>query len=71
MMEVISCESSFNPNAIGDSGKSYGLSQIHTPSHPDITKEQALDPDFAIEYMAVQFSKGNQWMWSCYNKLFK
>ena len=34
-LAVAKQESGFNPNAIGDGGKSFGLFQIHTPSHPD------------------------------------
>ena len=66
MRKVIKCESSFNPNAVGDKGTSYGLSQIHLPAHPDITKEQATNEDFAINFMAKEFSKNNMKIWSCY-----
>jgi soluble lytic murein transglycosylase-like protein len=66
MHTVINCESSYNPNAIGDGGKSRGLSQIHKPSHPNVTDEQAFDPDFAIDFMAKHMSQGNSWMWTCY-----
>jgi len=31
---------------------SFGIAQIHLPDHPDVTKEQALDPAFAINFMA-------------------
>lgn len=62
---TINCESGFDPNAIGDLGTSFGLSQIHLPAHPDITKAQALDPDFAIQFMAEQFSEGNAKIWTC------
>ena len=34
-LAVAKQESGFNPNAIGDGGKSFGLFQIHSPSHPD------------------------------------
>jgi len=68
---VIKCESNFLEDAIGDYGTSYGLSQIHLPAHPDITKEQALDKEFAIEFMAKEMSQGNSWMWSCWKKLYR
>jgi soluble lytic murein transglycosylase-like protein len=67
---VMKCESSFNPNAVGDNNTSFGLSQIHLPAHPDITREQALDEDFAIIYMAKNITN-NPGMWSCYNMLYK
>lgn len=34
-LAVAKQESGFNPNAIGDGGKSFGIYQIHSPSHPD------------------------------------
>lgn len=66
MYNVIKCESSLNPKAVGDGGQSRGLSQIHRPSHPHITDEQAFDEDFAIEFMAREMSQGNAWKWSCW-----
>lgn len=71
MTNVIFCESSNNPKAIGDHGKSFGLSQIHSPSHPNVTREQAFNPEFAIEFMAKEMSSGNAWKWSCYKKLYR
>lgn len=67
---VMKCESSFNPNAVGDNGTSFGLSQIHLPAHPDITKEQALDEDFAIIYMAKNITK-NPRQWTCWRMLYQ
>lgn len=66
MAKVIYCESSNNPNAVGDNGTSFGLSQIHLPAHPHVTREQALDMHFAIEFMAKAFANDDEWMWSCY-----
>lgn len=34
-LAVAQQESGFNPNAVGDGGNSFGLFQIHKPSHPD------------------------------------
>lgn len=69
MKQVISCESGWNINAIGDSGKSFGLVQIHNPSHPSITQEEAINPEFAINFLAENLSKGRGSMWTCYRKL--
>lgn len=69
MKRIIECESSFNPDAVGDNGTSFGLAQIHLPAHPDITKEQATNPDFAIEFMAKALAKGQGQMWTCYNMM--
>lgn len=65
MLAVAMCESSLNPEAIGDSGNSRGIFQIHKKYHPDISDNQAFDPDFSAEWTADQFSKGKQHLWTC------
>lgn len=69
MAQIIQCESSGNVAAIGDGGTSYGLVQIHLPAHPSVTKEQALDPVWAINFLARELSKGNGRIWTCYRLL--
>lgn len=66
---VIKCESGFNQNAIGDNGNSFGLVQIHLPSNPTITREQALDPNFAISFLAKQLASKKGKLWTCYKLL--
>ena len=66
-LAVIECESRFNKNAIGDSGNSYGLAQIHLPSHPTVTRELALNPFWSLNWMAEQWIKGNKKIWSCWH----
>lgn len=72
---VMACESNFNTNAEGDfkngEPQSFGLSQIHLPSHPNITKEQATDPYFATMFMAENISKGRGSMWTCWRRLYQ
>lgn len=70
MLATMKCESGLNPKAVGDHGNSYGIAQIHLPSHPDITKSQATDPVFASEWTANQFAKGKQNIWTCYRALY-
>lgn len=70
---TIECESHFNniqSNVVknGVREESYGVAQIHLPSHPHITKEQALDISFAIEFMAQELKNGRDWKWYGYNK---
>ncbi len=36
---------------------SYGIAQIHEPSHPQVTREQALDPEFSIKFMSDNWGK--------------
>ena len=67
---TISCESDFNPDAVGDSGQSRGLVQIHRPSHPHITDEQAFDPEFALNFIIQESKRGNQWKWTCWRNIF-
>jgi hypothetical protein len=50
---------------VGDYEQSYGLVQIHLPAHPHITKEQATDPEFAIDFLARNVAKGKANMWTC------
>ncbi len=64
---VVKCESQYNPNAIGDEGTSFGLAQIHLPAHPEVSRAQALDPEFAISFLAKNLAKGKGAMWTCFN----
>lgn len=66
MRTVIKCESNFNPNAVGDSGYSRGLVQIHSRYWPEITDEMAFDPEFAITFLAEKLSEGKGRLWTCY-----
>ena len=71
MTKIIACESGFNENALGDNGQSRGLVQIHKPSHPTITDEQAYDAEFAVEFLAEKLSEGQGSLWTCYRILAK
>lgn len=50
---------------VGDREQSFGLVQIHIPAHPSITKEQAKDPEFALEFLAKNLAAGKAGMWTC------
>ena len=71
LLSVIKCESSMNPEAHNHTKRenSYGLVQINLKAHPEIKKEQALDPSFSIDYLARKISENKGNMWSCYKKL--
>lgn len=77
MKKTIDCENrSWDPklqsliiNSRGEREKSYGLAQIHLPSNPHVSLEQATDPEFSIKFMAEKFSKGRYSMWTCARKL--
>ena len=66
---IIKCESGFNISSVGDKGKSFGLVQIHLPSHPEVTKQQALDFNFAVEFLSKNIAEGKADMWTCYRNL--
>lgn len=50
---------------VGEREKSFGPSQIHLPDNPTISQEQAVDPHFAIPFMAKALKKGEAWRWTC------
>ena len=74
-MATLECEASFrnvqsgHPNHNGPNGRedSWGVVQIHLPSHLDITREQALQPFWSLNWMAEQWVKGNKRIWSCWH----
>lgn len=48
----------------GDRERSFGLAQIHLPDHPNVTMEEAKNPEFALDFMASHLSKGKH-IWYC------
>ena len=70
MQRTIECESRFNnvqssayKNGIRED--SWGLSQIHLPSWPEVSQEEALTEEFAIEWMASHWNKA---VWYGYSR---
>lgn len=53
-------ESSFNPDAIGDMGQSFGAFQIHPPYRSGVTKESLLDPRTAAVVSERLLSKSER-----------
>lgn len=79
MFDVVDCEAlkhsdgsydvrgqSGHIRADGTREDSWGLAQINLPSWPRITRAEAQDPEFAIRFMAEQFSAGNASAWTCW-----
>lgn len=62
---VIQCESQWDTHAVSKTND-YGIAQIHLKSHPDITREQAEDPYFALNWAAQEWQAGRAHEWSCY-----
>lgn len=84
VLETIRCESRFknvqsdivstttiNGVEVRVREDSWGIVQIHLPSHPKVTKEEALNPEFAIAFITKEFSEGRQKKWSCYRKIYQ
>lgn len=80
LTKTLECESvnltyngqSYHKVANGPNGRedSWGYAQIHLPSNPNVTKEQALDPAFAVDFAARSFAEGHMRRWSCYRLLY-
>lgn len=74
--ETAECESRFENvqsriiQKDGTREPSYGIFQIHLPSHA-VTKTQALDPRFNIEWAAKEFKAGREWQWTCHRLISK
>ena len=67
VLAVITCESQWAPDAIGDGGDSYGLVQINMPAWGNvISVQQATDPFFAIDFLVSKMSTGQGELWTCF-----
>lgn len=74
MTRVINCENSgwdiaLQSRIIAHTGfreESWGLVQIHLPSHPEVKKEQATNAGFSIEFLAKNLADGRGRLWSCF-----
>lgn len=64
---LIESESKWNPNAVNEKTGDYGVVQINLKSHPTISKEQALDPEFALTWAANEIKGGREWQWTVCN----
>lgn len=56
LLRTAYCESRYYNIKSNLPEESYGIFQIHLPSHPTITKEQALDVDFAVKWASDNFA---------------
>jgi ribosome-associated translation inhibitor RaiA len=50
-VKTIHCESSWVSQKSHLPEESYGIAQIHIPSHKSVTKEQAMDAYFSIDFL--------------------
>lgn len=78
MDNVVSCETAGTYDPLIQSGhykngvreESYGLSQINLPSHPHITKEQARNVEFSLNFMGEEMAAGRYWKWTCWRNIY-
>lgn len=54
----------------GEQEKSFGLVAIHLPDHPNVTKEQATNVEFALNFLGENLAKGKGSMWTCWRNRF-
>ena len=62
---VIMCESKFDPWAIGDSGNSRGLYQIHQKYQPQVSTECAFNVECSTKWALAKVLKDGWGAWSC------
>jgi hypothetical protein len=60
------------PHRGGPNGleNSWGIAQINLDYNPNVTRLQALDIKWSINYAAQAFSKGQQSKWTCWRNLY-
>lgn len=56
LFRLIKTESNFNPNAVNAKSGALGLGQFVLKWHPNVTREQALNAEFAIDYAGKYLS---------------
>ena len=66
---TMECESNLYTGAVGDSGTSFGVYQIHLPAHPSVTIECATDLYCATDY-AIPLWKSRPEAWTCYRNIY-
>lgn len=67
LLNTVTSESQMNPNAVGDHGLAVGLTQIHYKEW-GFTKEQVLDPEFSLTFLAKHIKAGDAWKyWTSLN----
>ena len=69
LLEIIHRESNFNPNAIGDYGKSRGLWQIHS-DYWDLTDKQCFDIDYSTRWAIQKFKEKRGCIWTTFRNLY-
>lgn len=66
---TIACESEYNTKAVSPTSD-YGLAQINSKYHPEVSRAQAFDARFSVRFIVDAFAKGHASEWSCYRHLY-
>lgn len=69
LYKTLQCESGLRGDRVGLAGE-LGVAQIYLPAHPDLTRAQALDERFSIDWAAKSFAEGYAHWWTCYRQLY-
>lgn len=67
-------ESNCDTGRVGDNGESFGAFQIHLPSHPDITKEQATNFEWSLRWTiehGLRYAEKPELFYKNHNGLYK
>lgn len=72
--DVMFCESSFRPDAIGDGGRAVGIAQFHAPTWAsssrryygmELAPATRLDAELALLVAARKWAAEGPWAWTC------
>lgn len=72
LYDTLKCESGFDELTQSFAYKdgvrenSWGVAQINLDMWPQITKQQAQDPNFALPFIARHIADGEGHLWTCY-----
>jgi len=66
LYKVIECESSWNTNAVGDSGLAFGLAQFHKPTFLAFCEGNYYNPFNQLKCFTQMMSKGLGRHWTCF-----
>jgi hypothetical protein len=66
-LAVIACESTYNPNGVGDDGLALGLFQVRTDYHPKLSRLDLFDPqENLLAGYIIWLEAGRSWNpWTC------
>ena len=70
LYKVIECESNWNPSAIGDDGRSFGIGQFLKTTFDENCEGDYYSVEDQIKCMAIMFQKGMKNRWTCWKILY-